>query len=82
MESFIETGAKVNLTRTIRSSTTGVLLPREGTLVSITENLGRTLLLVAFENGHREYLFDYEVELNSGNTSLQYCAGENVHQLN
>ncbi len=62
----MDTGAKVNLTKTIRSSKTGMLLPREGTLVSITENLGRTLLLVQFENGHCEYLFEYEVELRQG----------------
>jgi hypothetical protein len=37
-------------------------LPRAGTLVSVTENLGRTLLLVEFENGQHEYLFDHEVE--------------------
>jgi len=42
----METGVK--LTKTIRSSTTGMLLPREGRLVSVTENLGRTILLVEF----------------------------------
>jgi hypothetical protein len=46
-----------------------MLLPREGTLVSVTENLGRTLLLVEFENGQHEYLFDYEVESQNGNGS-------------
>ena len=59
----MDRGAKLNLTRMIRSSKTGMLLPREGTLVSVTENLGRTLFLVQFENGHCEYLFEYEVEL-------------------
>ena len=56
-------GVRLNLTRSIRSSKTGMLLPSEGTLVSMIENLGRTLLLVQFENGHLEYLFEYEVEL-------------------
>ena len=62
MEPCIEPGAKVNLTKTIRSAKTGMLLPREGRLVSITENPGRTLLLVAFDNGQHEYLFECEVE--------------------
>jgi hypothetical protein len=57
----METGVKLNLTKTIRSSKTGMLLPKEGTLVSMTENLGRTLLLVEFEGGQHEYLFEYEV---------------------
>ena len=72
----METGMKLNLTRSVRSSKTGMLLPREGTLVSMTENLGRTLLLVAFENGQREYLFEYEVEFQ------QYSGESNEHQLN
>ena len=67
----METGAKLNLTRTIRSAKTGMLLPREGTLLSMTENLGRTLLLVEFENGQHEYLFDYEVELKSDHAALE-----------
>jgi len=75
----METGAKLNLTRTIRSARTGILLPREGTLLSMTENLGRTLLLVEFENGEHEYLFEHEVELNNRDASpLQYRAGANV----
>jgi len=36
----METGVKLNVTITIRSSKTGMLLPREGILVSETENLG------------------------------------------
>jgi hypothetical protein len=64
-------GARVNLTRTIRSAQTGMLLPRTGTLISATENLGRTLLLVAFESGQHEYLFDYEIELSQGDASPQ-----------
>jgi hypothetical protein len=39
-----------------------MLLPRQGTLVFVTENLGRTLLLVEFEGGEHEYLFEHEVE--------------------
>ena len=58
----METGVKLNLTTMIRSAKTGVLLPREGTLVSVTNNLGRTLLLVEFEGGQSEYLFENEVE--------------------
>ena len=69
----METGIKLNITKTIRSSKTGMFLPREGTLVSVTENLGRTLLLVEFEDGQHEYLFDYEVEFESGNASPQNC---------
>jgi len=58
----METGVKLNLTTMIRSAKTGVLLPREGTLVSVTKNLGRTLPLVEFEGGQSEYLFENEVE--------------------
>jgi hypothetical protein len=65
----METGAKLNVTKTIRSSKTGMLLPRKATLVSVTENLGRTLLLVKFEDGQQDYLFDYEVEVDNGNAS-------------
>jgi len=63
----METGVKLNLTKSIRSSKTGMVLPREGVLVSVAENLGRTLLMVEFENGSREYLFEYEVEVATGN---------------
>ena len=65
----METGAKLNVTKTIRSSKTGMLLPKQGTLVSVTENLGRTLLLVKFEDGQQDYLFDHEVEVDKGNAS-------------
>jgi len=76
----METGVKLNVTKTIRSSKSGMLLPREGTLVSVTVNLGRTLLLVEFEGGQYEYLFDYEVEFENGNRSRQkYGAGANAH---
>ena len=76
----METGTKLNVTKPIRSSKTGMFLPREGTLVSVTENLGRTLLLVKFEDGQHEYLFDHEVELKSGNVSPQNCGtGTDAH---
>jgi hypothetical protein len=61
------TGVKLNLTKTIRSPKTGRLLPKEGTLVSVTENLGRTLLLVEFAGGQHEYLFESEVEFEGDN---------------
>jgi hypothetical protein len=77
---FMETGVKLNVTKTIRSSKTGMLLPREGTLVSVTENLGRTLLLVEFGDGQHEYLFEYKVELKNRNASRQqYDAGAVAH---
>ena len=65
LEVFMQTGVKLNLTRTIRSSKTGMILPKEGTLVAVTENLGRTLLFVEFENGQSECLFENEVECQS-----------------
>ena len=67
----MQPGAKLNLTRTIRSAKTGMLLPKEGTFVSVTENLGRTLLLVEFEGGQHEYLFENEVEIQSDHSSRQ-----------
>ena len=60
---------KLNLTRRIRSAKTGSLLPKEGTLISVTENLGRTLLLVEFARGQREYLFENEVEFDRDRSS-------------
>jgi len=79
----MQLGDKLNLTRTIRSAKTGISLPKEGTLVSMTENLGRTLLLVEFEGGQHEYVFEYEVEFKNGNSSSQNCsASGNAHQVN
>jgi hypothetical protein len=66
----METNRQIKVTKTIRSSKTGMLLPREGRLVSVTENLGRTLLLDQFENGQHEYLFEHEVESGNDNASL------------
>jgi hypothetical protein len=68
-EVLMQPGEKLNLTRSIRSAKTGSLLPKEGTLVSVTENLGRTLLLVEFARGHREYVFENEVEFEQDHSS-------------
>ena len=65
----MQPGKKLNLTRSIRSAKTGCLLPKEGTFVSVTENLGRTLLLVEFARGQREYVFENEVEFEQGHSS-------------
>ena len=74
------TGAKLHVMKTIRSSKTGMLLPRKGTLVSVIENLGRTLLLVEFADGQHEYLFEHEVTFDSGTAIWeQYEAHANVH---
>jgi hypothetical protein len=77
----MKTGAKLNVTKTIRSSKTGILLPRKGTLVSVTENLGRTLLLVEFEEGRHDYVFEYEVEFDKGNASGQEYAADAGAQI-
>jgi hypothetical protein len=69
------TGVKLNLTKTIRSPKTGRLLPKEGTLVSVTENLGRTLLLVEFAGGQHEYLFESEVEFEGDNACQERDGG-------
>jgi hypothetical protein len=71
----MQPGEKLNLTRTIRSAKTGMLLPREGTFVSVTENLGRILLLVEFEGGQHEYVFENEVEIQSDHSSRQEYDG-------
>jgi hypothetical protein len=60
--SFVNIGEKLRIKTVVRSQKTGMVLPREGTLVCVTENLGRRLLLVAFADGSSEYLFDDEVE--------------------
>ena len=58
----MQPGEKLNLTRSIRSAKTGSLLSNEGTLVSVTEDLGRTLLLVKVARSHKEYVLENEVE--------------------
>ena len=68
-EVLMQPGEKLNLTRSIRSAKTGSLLPKEGTLVSVTENLGRTLLLVEFARGQRVYVFENEVEFEQDHSS-------------
>jgi hypothetical protein len=59
---FVNPGEKLRIRKFVRSRKTGMVLPKEGTLVSITENLGRRLFLVSFADGTSEYLFDSEVE--------------------
>ena len=59
---FVNTGEKLRITKVVRSQKTGMVLPKEGRLVCVTENLGRRLLLVTFADGNSEYLFDDEVE--------------------
>jgi hypothetical protein len=76
----MQPGEKLNLTRTVRSAKTGMLLPKEGTLVSMTENLGRTLLLVKFASGQHEYMFENEVEIQSDHSSRQeYDVHAGIH---
>jgi len=58
----VDTGEKIKIKKLVRSQKTGMVLPTEGTLVCITENLGRRLSLVAFADGNSEYLFAGEVE--------------------
>jgi hypothetical protein len=65
------TNEKIRLKKVVRSQKTGMLLPKEGILVCVTENLGRRLLLVAFDNGNREYLFDNEVEYDKPDLQLE-----------
>lgn len=55
-------GDKVTLNRTIRSATTGTILPMEGTVVREIENLGRILILVDF-GSEQDYIFPNEVVL-------------------
>jgi hypothetical protein len=46
----------------------------------VTENLGRTLLLVEFVDGQHEYLFEHEVKFENGNALLEeHEAGANAH---
>jgi hypothetical protein len=54
-------------------------LPKEGTLVSITENLGRTLFARHVRRWTSEYLFEGEVEVKDSNPLRhRYGAGNNV----
>jgi hypothetical protein len=45
------------------------MLPREGTFVSSTENIGRTLIFVDFGQSGKEYLFPHEIESEKWNYS-------------
>ena len=73
-------GVTLNVTKTIRSSKTGMLLPRKATLLSVTENLGRTLFLVEFPDGQHEYLFEHEVKFENGNALREeHEADANAH---
>jgi hypothetical protein len=56
-------------------SRTGMLLPKEGTLRRVTENLGRRLLLIPFDDGNCEYLFDDEVECLPADPCPRRAAG-------
>ena len=60
-EAPMKTGDSVKTTKLIRSQKTGVLLPRQGTLVRSIDNLGRKLILVDFGLAGEEYLFPDEV---------------------
>jgi hypothetical protein len=64
----MQPGEKLSLTRSIRSPKTSSLMPKQGTLVSVTENLGRTSL-VEFKRGRREYVFENEVEFERDHSS-------------
>jgi hypothetical protein len=55
-------GETVKTTKPIRSQKTGVLLPRQGTIVRAIENLGRQLVLVNFGQAGEEYLFPDEIQ--------------------
>jgi hypothetical protein len=55
-------GETVKTTKPIRSQKTGVLLPRQGTIVRAIENLGRQLVLVNFGPAGEEYLFPDEIQ--------------------
>jgi hypothetical protein len=57
----MKTGDTLKTTKPIRSQTTGVLLPREGTFVRAVENMGRELILVSFGSAGEEYLFPHEI---------------------
>ena len=65
----MEPGEKIRTLKPIRSQRTGTVLPREGTFVSSTENLGRTLILVDFGETGKEYLFPNEIESEKRNYS-------------
>jgi hypothetical protein len=61
-------GETVKTTKPIRSQKTGIMLPREGTIVSAIENMGRSLVLVSFGQAGEEYLFPHEIQLLAANS--------------
>ena len=65
----MEPGEKIRTIKPIRSQRTGIMLPREGTFVSSTENIARTLILVDFGQSGKEYLFPHEIESKKWNYS-------------
>jgi hypothetical protein len=57
----MKTGDSLKTTKLIRSQKTGVLLPRQGTLVTSIDDLGRKLILVDFGLAGEKYLFPGKV---------------------
>jgi hypothetical protein len=55
----MKTRDSLKTTKVIRSQSTGVVLPRQGTFVRDIENLGRKLILVGIAG--KQYLFPNEV---------------------
>ncbi len=53
----------ITLTKAIRSTATGKMLPRDGEIINAMENLGRQIYLVAFPNGERQWLFNGEFDM-------------------
>ena len=51
----------IHTTRPIRSQSTGMMLPRTGTVIRELDNLGRHMILARFGNVD-EYLFPEEIE--------------------
>jgi hypothetical protein len=78
----VNTGEKLRIKKVVRSQKTGMILPNEGTLVCVMENLGRKLLLVTFADGNSEYLFADEVEsvtfapMPNFSESLSLCSND------
>lgn len=64
-------GERIRTITPIRSQRSGLMLPREGVLISATENIGRTLILVDFGAAGKEYLFAHEIEAKERNQNQQ-----------
>jgi hypothetical protein len=64
-DTIVKPGDVLTITRSIRSQKTGLLLPRQGILVSAIENLGRQLILVNFDSAGLEYVFPSEIVTQS-----------------